>query len=68
MKTYKVEGMTCNHCKATVEKGIKELDQQADVFADPDINELRISSDAIDEEKVQKTIEGLGYTYKGTKD
>jgi uncharacterized protein len=65
MKSYKVEGMTCNHCKAAVEKGIRDLDMQADIFADPDSNELRISSDTIDDAKVQKAVEGLGYIYKG---
>lgn len=65
MRTYKIEGMTCNHCKAAVEKGIREMDDMAEVFADPESNELRVSSEAIDDEKVRKTIEGLGYVYKG---
>ncbi len=65
MKTYKVEGMTCNHCKASVEKGILELDPDVEVFADPDSNELRISSKKIQDDLVQRTVEGLGYSYKG---
>lgn len=67
MRTYRVEGMTCNHCKANVEKGILELDPEVEVFADPDLNELKISSVSIQEDQVKKKIEGLGYTFKGLK-
>ena len=32
---------------------------------DPDSNELRITTGKVQDSKVQETIEGLGYTYKG---
>ncbi|HKK62978.1 MAG TPA: heavy-metal-associated domain-containing protein, partial [Bacteroidales bacterium] len=66
-KTYSVEGMTCNHCKANVENGISSLIEKGDIFADPSANELRIANADIPEEKIKETIESLGYTFKGKK-
>jgi copper chaperone CopZ len=67
IQVYTVEGMTCNHCKASVENGVKELADKADIFADPDKNELRISTVAIPEEDLKNKIESLGYIFKGRK-
>jgi uncharacterized membrane protein YraQ (UPF0718 family)/copper chaperone CopZ len=65
MKIYTVEGMTCNHCKATVEKGIRELSPKGEVIADPDKDQLIITDEDIKEGDIQKVIEELGYTFKG---
>ncbi len=65
--TYTVEGMTCNHCKATVERGIGKLDTVSEVLADPGTNELRIKADSLSDDQVKTVIEELGYTYKGRK-
>jgi uncharacterized membrane protein YraQ (UPF0718 family)/copper chaperone CopZ len=67
LQIYTVEGMTCNHCKATVEKGIGEINKQVDIFADPSANELRISSGSISEEEIKQKVESLGYVFKGRK-
>jgi copper chaperone CopZ len=64
---YKVEGMTCKHCKTTVEKGILELDPAVTVIADPSANELRISSGIIEESAIRSRVESLGYVFKGEK-
>ena len=64
---YTVEGMTCNHCKASVENGIREIDKDLDIFADPSGNELRISGGALSEEEVKRKVESLGYIFKGKK-
>ncbi len=64
---YRVEGMTCNHCKASVENGIREIDKDLDIFADPSDNELRISGGAVSAEEVKKKVESLGYIFKGKK-
>ena len=63
---YKVEGMTCNHCKATVEKGLKELEQITEVIADPDSNRVTLQADTISESQVKETIEKLGYSFGGS--
>jgi len=64
---YTVEGMTCNHCKASVENGLKELYQSGDVYADPANNEVRVSADGLNENDIKRKVESLGYIFKGRK-
>lgn len=64
-KIYRVEGMTCNHCKATVEKGLHSLHDVEEVFADPDKNRVQITGGVYDDKQVQQKVEELGYVYKG---
>ncbi len=63
--TYRVEGMTCNHCKAAVENGLKKLDEITEVLADPGINQVRLQAEGLSDSRVKETIEGLGYVFKG---
>ena len=65
IKEYRVEGMTCNHCKANVERGVSRLEDISDVFADPDGNLLRVETEADKDEAIRKTVEELGYVFKG---
>jgi len=67
IQVYTVEGMTCNHCKAAVENGVRELGANGDVFADPSKNELRLAAGDISEEALKEKVESLGYTFKGRK-
>ncbi len=67
MQIYTVEGMTCNHCKASVENGIREMDKNAEIFADPSGNELRVSAVTLTEEEIKSKVESLGYVFKGRK-
>ena len=62
--TLKVQGMTCNHCKANVEKNITTLVGIEKVYADIKNNSVKINGNGIDLQKVKKTIESLGYTCK----
>jgi uncharacterized membrane protein YraQ (UPF0718 family)/copper chaperone CopZ len=63
--TYKVEGMTCNHCKANVEKGLANLETITEVVADPGINRVRLQAEGLSDSEVKACVEGLGYVYKG---
>jgi copper chaperone CopZ len=63
--TFRVEGMTCNHCKASVENGLGKLDVVSGAVADPEKNMVTIEADGLSEAAVQETVEGLGYTFKG---
>jgi copper chaperone CopZ len=63
--TYRVEGMTCNHCKASVENGLSKLDAITEVVADPGMNQVRLQAEGLSESEVKETIEGLGYVFKG---
>jgi uncharacterized membrane protein YraQ (UPF0718 family)/copper chaperone CopZ len=60
-----VEGMTCSHCKANVEKHLGQLDGIQLVTADPETNEVQISGENPDVERIQSEIEKIGYRYKG---
>lgn len=62
---FKVEGMTCNHCKATVERGLGSLKNINEVVADPGRNLVTIQGNDPDDADIRKTIEELGYVYKG---
>jgi copper chaperone CopZ len=60
-KTIKVEGMTCNHCKANVENNLQKL-----AFVDSAVVNLAektvtLEGDEIDLEKVKETVESIGY-------
>ncbi len=66
-EVYTVEGMTCNHCKASVENGVRDIGEKGDIFADPSTNELRIAGGTASEEELKKKVESLGYIFKGRK-
>lgn len=61
---YKVSGMTCNHCKATVEKGLSQLSGVKSVQADLSKSLVYVEGVPNDDE-IGKTIETLGFTYGG---
>jgi len=43
--THKLEGMTCNNCKASVEKYLNDLEQVTNVFANLEKGEVEITMD-----------------------
>lgn len=63
--TFRVEGMTCSHCKATVENGLRMNPALKEVVADPGQNRLTIEADSVDEETIRTTVEKLGYIFRG---
>ena len=62
---YRVEGMTCDHCKATVENGLKDLQGVEEVLADRTNNLVSIQAESITEQQIRETIEKMGYKYVG---
>ena len=67
IKTIKVEGMTCNHCKMNVERSILNLEGIETAVADPDRSEVVLEGEGIDLEKIKLAVESIGYDYKGIK-
>jgi uncharacterized membrane protein YraQ (UPF0718 family) len=67
METLKlsVSGMTCNHCKMTVEKNVSKLGKFESVIANPVTNTLEIQGENINLKTIEETIEQLGYKYNG---
>jgi uncharacterized membrane protein YraQ (UPF0718 family)/copper chaperone CopZ len=63
--TFRVEGMTCDHCKATVEKGLMDLQGVSEVLADRNVGQVRIQAESVSDERIKETIEKLGYRYGG---
>ena len=62
IKTIKVEGMTCNHCKANVENNLKKLAFIDDVNVDLGEKTVTLEGDNIDIDNVKETINALGYS------
>ena len=65
---YRVEGMSCSHCKACVEKAVRLLDGV--VFAEADVasKELHVKwhdEDDVDEMALKKAIEDAGFEFGG---
>jgi uncharacterized membrane protein YraQ (UPF0718 family)/copper chaperone CopZ len=62
---YRVEGMTCDHCKATVENGLKDLQGVSEVLADRSNNQVTVQAESVSENQIKETIEKLGYSFVG---
>ena len=65
---YRVEGMTCSHCKACVEKAVRLLDGVISAEADVASKELRVKwhdEDDVDESALKKAIEDAGFEFCG---
>ena len=61
----KVKGMTCKHCKATVETNVAALDGIEHAEANLVTEKVTLSGENIDLEKVREKVESLGYKYEG---
>jgi hypothetical protein len=65
IQQYRVEGMTCDHCKATVENGLKDLQGVSEVLADRSNNQVTVQAESVSENQIKETIEKLGYSFAG---
>lgn len=63
---YRIDGMSCNHCKNSVEKALKALDNVENVEVILGKKEAVVTG-APDDETVKKTVEDLGFEFKGKK-
>jgi uncharacterized membrane protein YraQ (UPF0718 family)/copper chaperone CopZ len=64
--TYAIEGMTCNHCVANVDKNLKALEGVENISVDLQKGEAVVDGD-VPESKIKSVIEEIGYTFKGRK-
>lgn len=62
IQEIKVEGMTCNHCKANVESNLEKLDFVTKVSANINTQTVVVEGKDIDMNKVKNLIEEIGYT------
>lgn len=63
-KTIKVDGMTCNHCKANVENSLNDLPFVKSASVNLNEKSASIEGDKLNMETIIKTIESLGYKVK----
>ncbi len=59
--TYTVEGMTCEHCVASVTEEVSELDGVTDVTVELSSGRLTVDGD-VDTEAVRGAVTVAGYT------
>ena len=66
-KTVIIEGMSCNHCKANVERAINSVEGVKETIADPATGLVVIKAEKLNLDNVKSSVEKIGYTYAGTK-
>ncbi len=60
--TYKVEGMTCGHCKKAVEEEVGAIDGVTAVEANVEAKIVTVTGDNVSEDAVATAVEEAGYT------
>ena len=60
MKTYKIEGMNCNHCRMSAEKAIKSVAGVTSVTVDLQKKEAYVEGNATDED-IRAAVEEVGF-------
>ncbi|MEX2483649.1 MAG: SO_0444 family Cu/Zn efflux transporter [Brumimicrobium sp.] len=65
-KSYVIEGMTCNHCVANVDKNLKAIQGVEDVVVNLQKGEVTLQGE-VETSKIKAVIESIGYSFKGEK-
>ena len=67
--TVHIEGMACNHCKMSVEKGLGSLDGVTNAEVSLENKTCKITT-SVDPTTlpIEQTLTDLGFTYKGLSD
>ncbi|WP_289055127.1 permease [Carboxylicivirga marina] len=60
---YMVEGMTCSHCKRSIETNLEKQTNITSVEASPENKEVKIEGTELNNEKIKELIEELGYNF-----
>ncbi|MDP3180381.1 MAG: permease, partial [Bacteroidota bacterium] len=64
-QTISVEGMTCSHCEASINRNLSKLDGIEEVVADRNTSQVKIRGSKINLAEIEHTVNELGYHYKG---
>ncbi|MBN2212722.1 MAG: permease [Bacteroidales bacterium] len=62
-----VKGMTCRHCKMSVENSINAIKGIHDSTADFETGEVTVHGEYIDMKKIRDAVENAGYAFQGIK-
>ena len=60
-----VEGMTCEHCKAKVENGLRSQKNISNAIADLENNTVKLYGSNLNLDEINKVIHDLGYSFNG---
>jgi len=66
MEYILVEGMTCSHCEASINRNLSKLDGIDEVVADKNTSRVKIKGSKVNLSEIERMVTGLGYQYKGT--
>ena len=63
-ESYTVEGMSCNHCKMAVEKGVRALPGMLSAVVDLSAKSLKVEYDGgkTNSEAIRMAVEEAGFT------
>ena len=60
-RTYTVEGMSCEHCRAAVRAKVREIDGVESVEVELESGRLEVGGRSLSDEDVAAAVEGAGY-------
>jgi len=60
-----VRGMTCNHCKMSVETNLKKIEGIENIVANLENETVTITGEKVNLDRVKETVESIGYKYDG---
>lgn len=63
-KILEVQGMTCEHCKAKVEKALEEIEGVEEVKVSLFKKQAKVKGENLEDEKLVKAVEEVGYKAK----
>jgi copper chaperone len=59
--TYRVDGMTCDHCKAAVNSEVAKVADVKAVDVDLETKLVRVSGDRVDHDAIVAAVDEAGY-------
>lgn len=59
-RTYQVPGISCGHCKSSIESALADVDGVSSVQVDIETREVAVEGD-VDEATVTDTLDEIGY-------
>ncbi len=62
--TLNVEGMSCQHCVASVKNSLEAVDGVSDATPDLDTGKVLINGDSLDPDRLKKAVVDAGYSVK----
>lgn len=60
-KTYRVTGMTCEHCEASVREEVELLTGVSSAAADRTAKSLVVRGDQLDDTAIKAAVDAIGY-------